>query len=102
MCPWTARREMQAVLPFRFAVRPSDSGMPLSTTTRALALAVTAALATCNVKTPTFSTVTFERTPCFGTCPVYRVNVNGNGEVKFEGIRNVDSVGTFVGHIDAS
>jgi hypothetical protein len=76
--------------------------MPLSTTTRALALAVTAALATCNAKTPTFSTVTFERTPCFGTCPVYRVNVNGNGEVKFEGIRNVDSVGTFVGHIDAS
>lgn len=75
--------------------------MPFSTATRALAIAAAAALSNC-AKTQSFSTVTFERTPCYGTCPVYKVNVNGNGDVKFEGIRNVDSVGTFTGHIDAA
>lgn len=50
----------------------------------------------------TFTAITFERTPCFGTCPVYRVSVSGNGSVSFTGIRNVDSVGTFTGHLDAA
>jgi hypothetical protein len=76
--------------------------MLLPATTRALALATAGALATCNAKTESISTITFERTPCFGTCPVYRVNVSGNGDVKFEGIRNVDSVGTYAGHIDGA
>jgi hypothetical protein len=49
-----------------------------------------------------FTAITFERTPCFGTCPVYRVRVSGSGSVSFTGIRNVDSVGTFTGHIDAA
>jgi hypothetical protein len=49
-----------------------------------------------------FTTATFERTPCFGTCPVYRVSVSGSGSVRFEGIRNVDSVGTFTGSISAT
>ncbi|HUR21355.1 MAG TPA: DUF6438 domain-containing protein [Vicinamibacterales bacterium] len=74
--------------------------MPFSPATRALAIAAAATLSNC-ATTQTFSTVTFERTPCYGTCPVYKVNVSGNGDVKFEGIRNVDSVGTFTGHIDA-
>lgn len=49
-----------------------------------------------------FTTVSFERTPCFGTCPVYSVSVSGTGSVTFVGKRNVDSVGTFTGHIDAA
>ena len=49
-----------------------------------------------------FTAITFERTPCFGTCPVYRVSVSGTGTVSFTGIHNVDSVGTFTGHIDAA
>jgi hypothetical protein len=49
-----------------------------------------------------FTAITFERTPCFGTCPVYKVHVNGSGTVTFVGTRNVDSVGTFTGHIDAT
>ena len=42
-----------------------------------------------------FSMVTFERTPCFGTCPVYRLSVAGDGTVRFTGTNNVDSVGTY-------
>lgn len=76
--------------------------MPLSSASRALAVAAVAALSNCTAKTPSFSTVTFERMPCFGTCPVYRVSVSGSGNVSFEGLRNVDSVGTYTGHIDAS
>jgi hypothetical protein len=58
------------------------------------------ALAACATSRPaTFSTITFERTPCFGTCPVYRVNVAGDGAIRFEGTRNVDSVGTFSGRL---
>jgi hypothetical protein len=51
---------------------------------------------------PSFTTVTFERTPCFGTCPVYRVSVSGSGSVRFEGMRHVDSVGVFTGMISAA
>ncbi len=49
-----------------------------------------------------FTAVTFERTPCFGTCPVYRVNVTGDGSVSFRGINHVDSVGTFTTMISPS
>jgi hypothetical protein len=76
--------------------------MPFSPASRALAVAAIAALSNCNARTPSLSTATFERTPCFGTCPVYKVSVSGNGDVRFEGIRNVDSVGVFNGRIDPS
>ena len=29
--------------------------------------------------------ITLERTPCFGTCPVYTLNIFGNGTVVYEG-----------------
>ena len=38
-----------------------------------------------------FTQVTFERGPCFGTCPVYSVRVAGDGAVAFTGTRNTDS-----------
>jgi hypothetical protein len=69
------------------------------TTSRALAFV--ALLGTCKAGTPGFTNVTFERTPCFGTCPVYKVSVSGDGTVTFVGERNVDSVGTYVSHIDS-
>lgn len=40
------------------------------------------------------SRVTMERLPCFGTCPVYRVEIAADGAVTFTGERYVDSVGT--------
>ena len=33
--------------------------------------------------------VTLERTPCFGTCPVYQVAISGSGGVRFAGKHHV-------------
>ena len=40
------------------------------------------------------SSVLLERRPCFGTCPVYTVTVDGSGSVRFEGRRFVADSGT--------
>jgi Domain of unknown function (DUF6438) len=37
--------------------------------------------------------VSLERTPCFGSCPVYRVTISRGGMVHFEGTRFVAHVG---------
>jgi hypothetical protein len=37
--------------------------------------------------------VALERGPCFGTCPVYRVSLEGDGKVGFTGTRFVTRVG---------
>jgi hypothetical protein len=34
---------------------------------------------------PRAVTIALERTPCFGPCPVYRVEVDGNGKVVYDG-----------------
>jgi hypothetical protein len=39
------------------------------------------------------SRVIMERLPCFGTCPVYRVDIDADGTVTFTGERYVDSIG---------
>jgi hypothetical protein len=56
----------------------------------ALALAVSAACSGKggNVDSTSASravTITMERTPCFGRCPVYRVSLNDSGTVVYEG-----------------
>ena len=38
--------------------------------------------------------VSLERTPCFGSCPVYRVTISRGGMVRFEGKRFVADTGT--------
>ena len=43
--------------------------------------------------------VTLERTPCFGTCPVYRVTASANGAVRFEGKSHVPHPGSAVGQV---
>lgn len=49
---------------------------------------------------PTDSAVlTLERTPCFGTCPVYRVTASASGTVRFEGKSHVSHPGSAVGQI---
>lgn len=37
--------------------------------------------------------LTMERTPCFGTCPVYELRVAGSGAVRFTGTRFVATTG---------
>ena len=38
--------------------------------------------------------ISLERRPCFGTCPVYTVTLDGSGTVRFEGRRFVKDTGT--------
>jgi hypothetical protein len=45
------------------------------------------------------TSVSLERRPCFGTCPVYTVRIDGSGAVVFEGRRFVADSGTFSGTI---
>jgi hypothetical protein len=73
-------------------------GLP-GCTSRQAAVGSPPASSTAAAATTRFTTVTFERTPCYGTCAVYKVNVAGDGTVRFTGERNVDSVGTFMAMI---
>lgn len=43
--------------------------------------------------------VTLERTPCFGTCPVYTVTLDRSGAVRFEGRRFVADSGVSTGTV---
>jgi uncharacterized protein DUF6438 len=48
---------------------------------------------------PDSAVVTLERTPCFGTCPVYLVTATSSGAVRFEGKSHVSHPGSAVGQI---
>jgi hypothetical protein len=39
-------------------------------------------------------TITLERRPCFGTCPVYSITVAGDGRVRYEGTAHVSLIGS--------
>lgn len=43
--------------------------------------------------------ISLERTPCFGTCPVYTIAVSPSGRVTFEGRAHVRLLGTATGQI---
>ena len=43
--------------------------------------------------------ITLERGPCFGTCPVYSVTLDGSGAVLFEGRRFVADTGLSTGRV---
>jgi hypothetical protein len=42
-----------------------------------------------------FDEIKFERTFCFGTCPVYKINLKRDGSLVYEGIEYVDSIGKY-------
>ena len=44
--------------------------------------------------------VLLQRTGCFGTCPIYKVAVFGNGIVSYEGTAYTDYEGKYMGQID--
>ncbi|HEX9746477.1 MAG TPA: DUF6438 domain-containing protein [bacterium] len=37
--------------------------------------------------------ITLERTPCYGECPFYTLTINGDGSVRYEGLRFVSVLG---------
>jgi hypothetical protein len=46
------------------------------------------------------SRVSLERTPCYGTCPVYRVAITADGTVSFNGERHTMTTGTATAQIE--
>jgi hypothetical protein len=52
------------------------------------------------IQQPTDVVITMERTRCFGTCPAYRLTINGRGEVVYEGRDFVKVSGTQRARID--
>ena len=46
--------------------------------------------------------ITFERTQCYGECPMYKVEIHGDGRVEYEGEDFVDVVGKLSYRISAS
>jgi hypothetical protein len=44
-------------------------------------------------KEPLDMVITLERTMCFGTCPVYKLTIYGNGEIVYEGKKHVKEQG---------
>lgn len=46
-------------------------------------------------------TITLDRGPCFGTCPVYSITVEGSGRVSYEGTAHVTVVGSDTASIPA-
>ncbi|MBI3244024.1 MAG: hypothetical protein HYZ49_17210 [Chloroflexi bacterium] len=45
--------------------------------------------------------ITLQRTPCFGTCPIYKLTVYGDGRVEYEGEQFVAVEGTQTATITA-
>jgi hypothetical protein len=85
---------------------------------RLLALILMAGLAACSSRQPAAGrtptpyepvaaasqppVVTLERTPCFGTCPVYQVAISGSGAVRFVGKQHVTQLGEATAEIPAA
>lgn len=46
--------------------------------------------------------VYLERTPCYGTCPMYKFKIYNSGYALYEGKRFVDMLGSYEAHIAAS
>jgi len=46
--------------------------------------------------------LTFERTPCFGKCPAFRVKLYRNGHASYEGIQFAEHMGMHIGKVDPS
>lgn len=47
----------------------------------------------------TLKEVTFERQPCFGGCPVYKVTISADGKVDYTGTRYVERMGRYTATI---
>lgn len=45
-------------------------------------------------------TITLERQPCFGFCPIYTLTIHGDGRVEYNGAENVEVTGPQTANID--
>lgn len=79
------------------------------TSTRHFALAALALLGACKKNTsadtvPLDSSLvaSLERGPCFGRCPVYKVELYGDGKIRYEGMRFVADTGKREGSTSAA
>jgi hypothetical protein len=69
-------------------------------------LLLAALLAACNgggepeATGATVETITLERQPCFGFCPVYTLALHGDGRVEYNGLENVAVTGPQSGTVD--
>lgn len=46
--------------------------------------------------------LTLRRTPCFGHCPVYRIDIYQDGSVRYEGVQFTERLGTYRGQLSAT
>ena len=46
--------------------------------------------------------ISLEKTPCFGSCPIYKIEIDKNKNGKYHGIRFVDSIGIYSFNISES
>jgi len=47
-----------------------------------------------------YESISLERTPCFGSCPVYRVTLHRSGRAEFEAKAFLPKIGAFTGQVD--
>jgi hypothetical protein len=81
------------LLAFGFAL-PACAQNPKKTTTRKVKIKKVPTKAPVTTKSEAAPVLTFERTPCFGTCPAYTMQVFADGRVAYEGRRGVPMLGT--------
>lgn len=66
------------------------------------ALAVTAAVSAYAFQSKgDLKKISLERTPCFGACPIYKVTLNPDGTVVYEGKRFVEKIGKYEARVNA-
>lgn len=50
---------------------------------------------------PESSYIVFQQTACFGTCPIYKMTINGSGKIDFEGERFTKKIGSYTKQLSA-
>jgi hypothetical protein len=69
---------------------------------RTIAFVAIVLLSACSCKTTqtaprekVSSLITFQKTACFGQCPVYTLEIFTDGNITFNGKKNIDKIGTY-------
>jgi len=84
---------MQACKSSKEAVTPDTSTNETQTETTETTTEKAPAPSEDQIERTLFASI--ERTPCFGRCPTYKMEIYSDGFVTLNGIRNVDMVGTY-------